>query len=116
MKRGVKKYMLKKAVQGLLPPAILSRSKMGFGVPIEKWFRHELYEFASDLLLSKRATERGYFRPTAVARLLHEHADGTRSWHYQLWNLVMLEMWHRRVLESPEPRAGADAITAVQVG
>jgi len=115
LKAGVTKRIFKKAVSGLLPDAILSRPKRGFGVPIEQWFRNELREFASDLLLSKRALERGYFRPAAVARLLEEHADGTRSWHYQLWNLVMLEMWHQRVLEAPRVDAGADIAQAVQV-
>jgi asparagine synthase (glutamine-hydrolysing) len=98
---GMKKYILKKAVASLLPAPILSRPKMGFGVPIEQWFRKELREFASDLLLSRRAVERGYFRRDAVVRLLEEHASGARSWHYQLWNLVMLEMWHRMVVDQP---------------
>jgi asparagine synthase (glutamine-hydrolysing) len=116
VKRGAKKYILKKAVADLLPPAILSRPKRGFGVPIEQWFRTDLREFASDLLLSKRATERGYFRRAAIARLLEEHASGVRSWHYQLWNLVMLETWHRRVLDDATPDVGTEMIEAVRVG
>jgi asparagine synthase (glutamine-hydrolysing) len=115
LKGGVKKHILKKAMKDLLPPAILSRPKMGFGVPIEQWFRKELYEFASDLLLSRRAMDRGYFRHGVVARLLDEHATRTRSWHYQLWNLVMLEMWHRRVLEAPVPQVDAYPVPAMRV-
>jgi len=116
LKGRVKKYILKKAVEGLVPAAILSRPKMGFGVPIEQWFRNELREFAADLLLSKRAIERGYFHRGAVERLLEEHATRKRSWHYQLWNLVMLEMWHRQVVEAAVPGARAEAMPAVRVG
>jgi asparagine synthase (glutamine-hydrolysing) len=99
VKGGIKKYILKKAVEALLPAAILSRPKVGFGVPIEQWFRKELREFAADLLLSQRAIERGYFRKAGIERLLEEHVKGTHPWHYQLWNLVMLEMWHRQVVD-----------------
>ena len=113
---GVKKYILKKAMEPFVPSAILSRPKMGFGVPIEQWFRNELRAFAADLLLGKRATERGYFRRDAVERILAEHAAGTRAWHYQIWNLVMLEMWHQQVMEAVAPRPAADAMPAVRVG
>jgi len=116
LNRGVKKYILKKAMAPFVPSAILSRPKMGFGVPIEQWFRNELRAFAADLLLGKRATERGYFRRDAVERILAEHAAGTRAWHYQIWNLVMLEMWHQQVMEAVAPRPAADAMPAVRVG
>jgi asparagine synthase (glutamine-hydrolysing) len=89
---------------------------MGFGVPIEQWFRNELRPFAADLLLSKRATERGYFRRDTIEQILDEHAAGARAWHYQIWNLVMLEMWHREVVEAVVPQAEADAAQAVRVG
>jgi asparagine synthase (glutamine-hydrolysing) len=114
LKGGVKKYILKKAAKDLVPAPILSRPKMGFGVPIDQWFRNELREFAADLLLSQRAMQRGYFRRAAIERLLEEHATGVRSWHYQLWNLVMLEMWHREVIEAPVSHVSA--MPAVQVG
>jgi len=97
----VKKYLLRKAVGHLLPPPVLSRPKMGFGVPIEQWFRSELRDFTRDLLLSQRAMERGYFERAAVVRLIDEHVRGIRPWHYQLWNLVMLEMWHRHLIDEP---------------
>jgi len=54
---------------------------------------------AQDLLLSPRAMERGYFRKEVVQRLLDEHIKGVRQWHYQLWNLLMLELWHRTFID-----------------
>jgi len=94
-----KKYLLKKAVSGLLPPEILRRPKMGFGVPIDHWLRNELRDFAYDMLLSPRSIQRGYFKRAVVERLLHEHVNKVRAWHYPIWNLLMLELWHRMFID-----------------
>jgi asparagine synthase (glutamine-hydrolysing) len=100
----VKKYIFKHAVAGLLPDVLINRRKMGFGVPIDHWFRGELGGFASDVLLSRASIERGYFRPEVVRRLLEEHVAGIRAWHYQLWNLLVLELWHRAFIDArPQP-------------
>ncbi|GJL54479.1 MAG: asparagine synthetase B [Nitrospirales bacterium] len=96
---SVKKFVLKKAAKDLLPADILNRPKMGFGVPIDHWLRHELREMAYDILLSPRATQRGYFNRDVVERLLHEHANSERAWHYQIWNLLMLELWFRMFID-----------------
>jgi asparagine synthase (glutamine-hydrolysing) len=89
------KVLLRRAMKGLLPEAVLRRPKMGFGVPIDHWFRHELREMAYDVLLDARARERGYFRPEVVRRYLDEHAEGRQHHHFRLWSLLMLEQWHR---------------------
>jgi asparagine synthase (glutamine-hydrolysing) len=91
----VKKYILKRALSGLLPEEILHRPKMGFGVPIDHWFRHELRDLAYDTLLGSRCASRGYFRSETLQRLLDEHTRGTANWHYLLWTLLMLELWHQ---------------------
>ena len=96
---SVKKFLLKKAAKDLLPSDILNRSKMGFGVPIDHWFRNELREMAHDILLSPRAAQRGYFKTAVVERLLNEHVQKKRTWHYQLWNLLMLELWFRMFID-----------------
>jgi asparagine synthase (glutamine-hydrolysing) len=95
MNGGIKKYILKEAVKPLLPREIIERPKMGFGVPLEHWFRDELKELAHDVLLSDSLRQRGYFHEPVIRRLLDEHTRGVRSWHYQLWNLLMFESWHR---------------------
>ena len=94
------KYLLRRAMQGLLPDAVLRRSKMGFGVPIDHWFRHELRDMAYDLLLDARARQRGYFRPEVVRRYLDEHAEGRAHHHPRLWSLLMLEQWHRVFIDT----------------
>jgi asparagine synthase (glutamine-hydrolysing) len=95
----VKKYLLKRAAAGFLPASIIDRPKMGFGVPVDHWFRHELKDLARDTLLGAPARDRGYFRLAAVRRMLDEHVAGTRHWHYQLWNLLVLELWHRAFID-----------------
>ncbi|HSB70239.1 MAG TPA: asparagine synthase (glutamine-hydrolyzing) [Candidatus Methylomirabilis sp.] len=90
-----KKYILKQALRGLLPDTILDRPKMGFGVPIDHWLRHELRDLAHETLLGGACLARGYFRRDPLERMLTEHIQGKANWHYLLWNLLMLELWHR---------------------
>ncbi len=93
------KFILKRALRGLLPDETLSRRKMGFGVPISHWFRGELNEFLSDTILSDNALGRGYFMPDVVRRLVDQHARGRRDYAPQLWTLLMLELWHREFID-----------------
>jgi asparagine synthase (glutamine-hydrolysing) len=93
------KYILKRALRGLLPDEILSRRKMGFGVPISHWFRSELKGFLSDTILSDKALGRGYFNPAVVRQLVDLHSSGRRDHAPQLWTLLMLELWHREFID-----------------
>jgi len=95
VRRTVKKYILKRALGDLLPDTILHRPKMGFGVPIDRWLRRELRDLVCDTLLSPRALGRGYFAADVVRRMVVEHIHGRARWHYLLWTLLMLELWHR---------------------
>jgi asparagine synthase (glutamine-hydrolysing) len=76
---------------------------MGFGVPLDHWFRHELRDLAHDTLLGPRARTRGLFRHEAVARLLEQHARGRAVWQYHLWNLLVLELWFQAFIDAPHP-------------
>ena len=107
------KYLLRRAMRGLLPEAVIRRPKMGFGVPIDHWFRHELREMAYDVLLDARAQQRGYFRPEVVRRYLDEHVEGRAHHHPRLWSLLMLEQWHRVFIDArPAPSAAPAACGA----
>jgi asparagine synthase (glutamine-hydrolysing) len=104
--RGLtKKYILKRAARPLLPAAVIDRPKMGFGVPIDRWMRRELREMLHDVLLSRRAIERGIFREAAVRRVIDEHQSGRHHWHLQLWALLFLELWFRRFIDTREATA-----------
>jgi asparagine synthase (glutamine-hydrolysing) len=99
LKAGVGKYILKRAMADHLPPEVLARRKMGFGVPLGSWFRGELREFARDLLTDSRACERGIIRPEAPGRLLDAHLRGRRDCSAQIWSLICFELWCRTWLD-----------------
>lgn len=109
------KYLLRQIASSLLPAAILDRPKTGFAVPIEVWFRGELRTLAHDTLLGPTAKQRGYFDLAFVSTMLAEHAAGQRNWHYQIWNLLMLELWHQRFVDQrPQvPRVASPAPVVV---
>ena len=94
-----KKRILKAALRGLLPDTILDRPKMGFGAPLSEWFRTDLRDMAHDVLLSPRAAQRGYFEPKVVAGLLDDHCSGKEDQSTFLWDLLVLELWHRTFVD-----------------
>jgi asparagine synthase (glutamine-hydrolysing) len=93
------KYLLKKAGTGLLPPQILQRRKMGFGVPVAYWMRGELRAWVQELLLSPTSLKRGYFEPAVVRRLVDDHLAGRQDLSFELWALLWLELWHREFID-----------------
>jgi asparagine synthase (glutamine-hydrolysing) len=107
LRRGETKWILKRALRGLLPDAILHRPKMGFNLPLDAWLRGELREPARELLLGARSRGRGYFNPAYVRRLLDEHDAGRWNWHSEIWTLMMLEMWHREFVDGVPAAVGA---------
>jgi asparagine synthase (glutamine-hydrolysing) len=97
------KQALRRAFVQDLPPEVAARGKTGFGVPISSWFRHELRDLARELLLDRRARERGHFRRDVVERLLADHGAGRADHAHRLWCLVMLELWLRTWVDAPQP-------------
>src|SRR5262245_57201153 len=102
------KYILKRTMAARLPSDILSRRKMGFGVPLGAWFRGELRDMTHDLLLDPRTRQRGIFRPSWVEGLLHSHESGRRDCSARLWAILCLELWLRRWVDTG-PRHGTSA-------
>ncbi len=96
---GTSKYILKRALGGFLPDSILSRPKMGFGVPIARWFRSELKGYLSDILLDGQARKREYFRQGEVEAMIARHAEGRTDESQRLWVLLNLELWHRMFID-----------------
>jgi asparagine synthase (glutamine-hydrolysing) len=93
------KWIMKEAFRSMLPPEILSRGKMGFGIPLGKWFRGPLRAYWEGHVLSEKALMRGYFNRSALAKIWDEHQSGRRDHGYRLWALLMLELWHEECLE-----------------
>ena len=95
LRGGGGKYILKRAMEGLIPASVLHRPKRGFGVPLSRWFRRELKPMLHDVVLGPRARGRGYFEPATVERIVAEHESGRADHAHRLWALLMLELWHR---------------------
>src|SRR5260221_7596868 len=106
-RRGRGKHVLRRAVADLLPPEILARRKMGFGVPVSRWFRGELRDLLPDVVLSDRARRRGMLEPAAVAGLVDQHQSGVADHGHRLWALLVLELWFRRFVDAPAAAAPA---------
>jgi asparagine synthase (glutamine-hydrolysing) len=94
--RGMKsKFILKTAFKDFLPEPILKRGKMGFGVPLSKWFRNELKEYVYEILLDPKTLNRGYFKGEVIERLLKDHIELRYDHSARIWALLVLEMWFR---------------------
>jgi asparagine synthase (glutamine-hydrolysing) len=83
-----------------LPPDLVRRRKQGFGVPVGAWLRDRLRPWVEGLLLDPRSLRRGYFDEAQVRRLLDRHLRGEADNTSRVWNLAMLELWHRSWIDA----------------
>jgi asparagine synthase (glutamine-hydrolysing) len=100
LRPGRSKVILKQAFSDLLPPRIKARAKMGFGVPISRWFRNELRTELKEVLLDPVCLNRGIFRTAVIEKLVAEQAQDQREHAHRLWALLMLELWFRQYIDS----------------
>jgi asparagine synthase (glutamine-hydrolysing) len=92
--RGITgKYLLKRAMQDMLPQQILHRKKLGFNIPYKNWLRHELRDLLQDALAPKRLKQQGIFCAPYVQSLVHEHLSGRQDHAHKLWQLLMFQLW-----------------------
>lgn len=96
MKNFTKKYILKKALKGLVPDENLHRRKMGFGMPVGKWLKGELKDLMTDTLLSENSFGKLYFRQKTVESLIDDHIRAGKDRSFRLWALLMLELWYQK--------------------
>ncbi len=93
------KYILREAVKGLVPQAIIQRRKAGFGAPIRKWLQTDLGAMTDDLLSVETLRQRGLFHPPAIRKMIDQHRTGQMDYTYQIWTLLTLELWQRIFIE-----------------
>jgi asparagine synthase (glutamine-hydrolysing) len=93
------KYILKKAVEPLLPKNILHRPKKGFGIPIAEWLKGRLNPLMHDLLAPDRLKNQGLFDEKFVQKLIKEHETNVASHHKQLWTLLVFQLWSDNFLK-----------------
>src|SRR5215213_6932125 len=98
--RGLKrKYVLKRALEGVLPKDVVWRRKAGFGAPIRSWLRGPLQPLIADLLSEETVKRRGIFRPNEVKRVLDANFSGREDYNLHVFQLLSLELWHHAFID-----------------
>ncbi len=93
------KYVLKKALEPMLPADVLYRPKMGFAVPLARWFRGPLKQRVRDAVLGDRLSSPGWFNRPYLQHLVDAHQKGERDYSASLWALLMFEAFLRQVVD-----------------
>lgn len=99
LRNGVSKYIFRKLCGRRLPVSVLTKRKQGFAIPKDRWFQAQLRTFAEEILLDSKTLARGYFRKDTLKWMLQYHATGRRDYSTWIWCLIVLEMWHRIMLD-----------------
>lgn len=98
--KGLKrKYILKKAVEGLLPNDVIWRKKAGFGAPVRSWLRGALRPMVDDLLSESTVRRRGLMDPAAVQGLVEANLSGREDYSLQIFQLLTFELWMQQFLD-----------------
>ena len=95
------KHVLREAMRGTLPAAILERRKMGFPVPVGRWLRGPYRRLIDEYVLGERTAARDLFEPAVVRRLVEAHQRGENHTE-RLWSLINLEIWQRIFLDGED--------------
>jgi asparagine synthase (glutamine-hydrolysing) len=99
--RGFKrKYILKRALEKVLPRDVVWRKKAGFGAPIRSWLRGALRPLVEELLSDEVIRKRGLFRPEEIKRLIDQNLSGREDFNLQVFQLLNLEIWQRQFLDN----------------
>ena len=98
VRRWTMKYLAKKALREYVPEEILSRRKAGFPIPYELWLRSALRAWVSEILLDDKTVSRGYFRRSAIEKLITPNGD-KQAYSKEIFSLVVLELWHRLFID-----------------
>jgi asparagine synthase (glutamine-hydrolysing) len=97
-----KKYVLKKAMEKLLPRKILHRKKKGFSIPAPRWLKEELKPLVLDALAPAELKRTGFFNPASVHEVLNQHFEGVKDNSRQIWGLLVFMLWHKTFMERPQ--------------
>jgi asparagine synthase (glutamine-hydrolysing) len=90
---GRRKFVVKEALRGLLPDAILNRQKEGFSIPMKQWLRKDLRPMMEQLLAPDRLAARGFVDPGETRRMMDEHCSGSANHAHVLFSLMVFERW-----------------------
>lgn len=109
------KYILKRAMQPLLPEEILTRGKEGFSIPIKNWLRNDLKSLMLDVLAPARIKREGFFDPDYVQKLVTEHLEGRENHSHRLWAMMVFGIWQDIYLRSGKRTYAKESQTSDQL-
>ena len=96
---GTGKLVLREALKGLLPDAIVDKQKQGFSPPDQSWYRGPSMSYLQEILLGPRALDRGYIEPAFVREVVDAHVAGRHNHRLLLWSLLCFEWWQRLFID-----------------
>jgi asparagine synthase (glutamine-hydrolysing) len=112
---GQGKWLLRQLLYKYVPRALIERPKKGFSIPLDRWLRGPLREWAEFLLDAKRLRGEAYLNPAPIRKKWEEHLSGGRNWHGWLWGVLMFQAWleSHHHLRAPE---GVHSLKSTQAG
>jgi asparagine synthase (glutamine-hydrolysing) len=108
------KWILRQILYKYVPAALIERPKMGFGVPIDRWLRGPLRDWAESLLSEQSLSEHGLLNSGCIREKWHEHLSGHHNWQYLLWVVLVFQDWFRQQ-HSARSGPGANGLKEIRL-
>jgi asparagine synthase (glutamine-hydrolysing) len=108
------KWILRQVLYKYVPPGLIERPKMGFGVPIDRWLRGPLRAWAESLLSEASLSDHGLLNSDSIREKWHEHVSGQHNWQYLLWDVLVFQDWLRQQ-SSVRSAPGANCLKEISV-
>jgi len=99
LKNFNEKYILKKAVKGIVPQQTIKRKKANFFVPIDKWFKGEVLDMSKQILSKNSIEKQGIFDYKYIDKMWRNYNKSSLFYARQLWSLLCFQIWHKIYIE-----------------